>query len=556
MCVSNRKASYLGAGWTHDGMKLNMSGLPLLSQLLHDLQQAMEADKSIPVRPQSRGGPARRRFSRARAPIACLGISAVVLLGCSSPEAPRAVAVPPDAPTTRDDKDGGASRDAAADAQVPSGTAGGPSVHGPAPAWPPSEQTLDLTFGAAPAEATLTLVPDPSRLDVHFNVDTTASFAAEIDTIQYELTLSIIPRLRTRVADTQLGVSRFADFPLLPFGRPASRGNPDVPYQLLSPITNSLAQVKSAVKGLDRPLGEGGDIAEAAAEALYQIATGAGLTVDGRTMIEPFDRDAAAAMSGGTLGGVGFREGAFRVVVHITDAPSHTPQEYSELNLDNTHALQDAATALRAVGARVVGICTSGQNNPVYAQVRSELSELALSTGAYAQPKNESCRTGVSGAEVPSYRGVCPWVFDVDYDGSGLAQSITDAVVGLLDEARFGAVHAEVGDDPLGFIESISPSPVPQRSGVSMPELVDRLPLGAPDGDLDSYVDVSNRHKLGFAVRLRNTRIASTDFDQMFRVSVRLVGDGVVLEERLLGVRVPAAAPPAAADDRDAGESP
>ena len=79
------------------------------------------------------------------------------------------------------------------------------------------------------------------------------------------------------------------------------------------------------------------------------------------------------------------------------------------------------------------------------------------------------------------------------------------------------------------------------------PELRDRLPQGAPDGVPDSYVGVTRGTPLGFEVRLRNTRIAATGSEQRFRVALRVVGDGVLLEEKLLRVVIPAATPASAA---------
>lgn len=470
-------------------------------------------------------------------------LGALALCACST-DAKRAVEVGAPTPPERDAGalDAGAASDA------------GPSLdpRGVAPVWPAAEQTLDLDFNQS-GRALLTLVPDPSQLDVHFNVDTTASFSGEINAIQRELTRSIIPRLRSRVSDTQLGVSRFADFPTAPFGRPGAHGVADVPYKLLSPISDGLAKVTSAVYMLDRPLGDGGDGPEASAEALYQIATGEGLKLDGRSIIEPFDRAAAAAQGGGTIAGVGFRAGAFRVVVHITDAPSHEPSDYAALGIENTHSMHSAAIALQAVGARVISICSTGPRSSVSGLVRAELSVLALSTGAHAAAVDGRCPTGLAGASMPSFDGRCPWVFDINQDGTGLANSITAAVVSLLDEARFAAVHAEVGHDPLGFIQSIELMPVAQRAEVPMPQTADLLPPGAPDGVRDSYLDVNREHKLGFAVTLRDARIAPSDTEQRFRVSVRLVADGVLLEERTLAVRIPAVTQPVAADAEDAG---
>ena len=468
-------------------------------------------------------------------------LGALALCACSA-DAKRAVHVRVPTPAS---SDAGALE---AGSEVDAGPAVDP--RGVAPVWPKAEQTLDLDFKHV-GRLVLTLTPDPSQLDVHFNVDTTASFSGEINAIQSELTRSIIPRLRSRVTDTQLGVSRFADFPVAPFGRTSKTGVADVPYKLLSAITDGLAKVTTAVYALDRPLGDGGDSPEASAEALYQIATGEGLKLNGRSIIEPFERAAAAAQGGGTIGGVGFRSGAFRVVVHITDAPSHEPDQYALLGIDNTHSLQSAAIALQAIGARVISICSTGPR--ANSTVRSELSVLALMTGAHTAAVNDRCPTGLAGAAMPSISGRCPWVFDINQDGSGLADSITNAVVSLLDDARFAAVHAEVGDDPLGFIQKIELMPVTQHGSVATPKTADLLPAGAPDGVPDSYLDVNRENRLGFAVTLNDARIAASDTEQRFRVSVRLVADGVLLEERLLGIRIPAVTQPPAADAEDAG---
>jgi hypothetical protein len=177
-----------------------------------------------------------------------------VLCGCDAADAKRAMEVRE--PTPEPGYEGMLEAGAPQDAASPVNPLGAVAI------WPASEQTLDLEFQRT-RRALLTLVPDPSQLDVYFNVDTTASFSEEIDAIQKELTRSIIPRLRSRVANTQLGVSRFADFPVAPFGRPASRGAADIPYKLLSAITDGLSKVTSAVSSLDRPLGDGGDAPEA-----------------------------------------------------------------------------------------------------------------------------------------------------------------------------------------------------------------------------------------------------------------------------------------------------
>ena len=150
-------------------------------------------------------------------------------------------------------------------------------------------------------------------------------------------------------------------------------------------------------------------------------------------------------------------------------------------------------------------------------------------------------------ASVPTYEGVCPLVFDVEGDGTGLAETLVDAIVDLVDGIRFEAVHAEASDDPLGFVRRIEAVQVEQDKGVPPPTLEDQLPADAPDGWLDTFVDVRAKARLGFDVRFRNVHITPSDVDQRFRVRVRILGDGLIVAEHTLRIVVPAA------DGGDAG---
>jgi hypothetical protein len=460
---------------------------------------------------------------------------ALSLLACRhSPRNSQAVAVPP--PSVDLDA-------AIQDAALPDAAQTDSAVRGPTPNWPTTEQSIELAYRAAPVDAQLVLNPSPRQLDLHMNIDTTGSFGDEIDALQRELSRTIIPQLRARIDDASFGISRFADFPLAPFGAPGLPPRGDRPFQLLTPITNSLASVTHAVNNLDQPLGDGADAPEAGAEALYQVATGKGFVWNGQTLITPFT--ATAAVGGGSLGGVGFRNQALHVVVHATDAASHEPNDYASGGLVGTHSMDDAIAAMNTLHARVIGIVSLGGSYP-----RAELENLAIATGAVMTPTETGCPTGLNGKAMPVTADICPLVFDVAADGSGLANSIVDATVGLLDGVRFSEVHAEVGDDPLGFITNIALKPLAQPPGIPAPATADLLPSGAPDGKLDSYLNVQRLNLLGFTVSLNNQRIAPSDQPQHYRVSINVLGDGLLLEEHLLGVVVPSTSQqPTAADD-------
>jgi hypothetical protein len=458
----------------------------------------------------------------------------------------------PDRPTVSVSRRSDAGREAGMEPEPADAAADAASPRAELPEWPEAEQEIELAYRGPAVSHLLTVQAEPSALDVHLNIDTTSSIASAIDELQAALRTDVIQRLRARVEDIAFGVSRFADFPVDPFGLPSAGSvDGDQAYVLLSPITTNVDRVIGAVGKLDRPLSFGGDLEEASAEALYQVATGAGFSVGTQRYIERGPK--AAAVGGGTAGGVGFRSQALHVVLHVADSPAHTPAVYAEGGLPGTRSLAEATDALREVGARVVSImptlCEEQKTEAIreacregypYAPTRRQLSELAVRTGAVTAADRGSCPTGVAQALVPAYEGTCPLVYDVRSDGSGLSRTISDAVLALLEQVRFGGVHGEAHEDRLGFVREVRAQAVPQMSGVPQPELRDSLPAGKPDGVADGFAQVDRRSQLGFLVTLRNDRIAPSDLPQRFRISIRVVGDGVLLQERLLRVLVPA----------------
>jgi hypothetical protein len=441
------------------------------------------------------------------------------------------------------------------------GGAGDPSSPRPAdgPSLPPADARVVLPFRGDTARYTIDVDADPGVLDVQLSMDTTASMGPEIHELQRDLERKLVPELRKRVPSVNFGVSKFADFPLRPFGAAEGAGPPDAPFVLLVPITADVSRVATAVAALDQPLGNGGDLPEAGAEALWQIATGAGYSAAGTRWIEAFDPRGARAS--GAIGGVGFREGALRVVLHVTDAPSHTPADYAP-ELPGTHDMTEAGEALRDIGAHLVaivaGTCDAESSmdcdQEQHRATRAELEQLAIATGALgAAPVGDACPHGIGGEDVASRDGVCPLVFDVDGQGRGLTDTSIDAIADLVDGIRYEAVTGQASADPLGFVAAVSPV---EGSGDDAPELADLVPKDVPDGSDDSFVHVHARTKLRFAVALQNQVIAPTDVDQSFRVTVQITGDGLILNETTLRVVVPKGdtlAPSASDEDDDAG---
>jgi hypothetical protein len=231
-------------------------------------------------------------------------------------------------------------------------------------------------------------------------------------------------------------------------------------------------------------------------------------------------------------------------VLHITDAPAHTPSDY-EQDFPDTHSLDDAAMALVAIDARVVSIVSSvcekedrgdSCDDRFPFEARRELEKLAYDTGAFTQPDDDdACPTGIEGAAHEPYRGVCPLVFDVTDEGDGLVESFTSAITTLVNDIRFSRVVGVAANDPLGFVESIRPVAMSDEA----PDIADLLPSGAPDGEPDTFVNARAGAPIVFEVRLRNLRLPPRDEPQVFRVVLQIRGDDLIVTEQTLRITVP-----------------
>lgn len=472
----------------------------------------------------------------------------LVLLACGEDSAP-----PPGVsarPPPSDGEDGGSSP-----GPVPS-----PRPDG-GPVLPPADEAIELPFRGPPLLRTIQIAAAPRVLDLHISVDTTSSMRGEIDELQRTLRSDVIPMLREQVGDVSFGASRFEDFPTAPFGNPATARGMDQPFVLLSPITSDEARVASAIAALDQPLGFGGDLPESSFEALFQIATGVGYVFNGFPLIAAYTRK--AEVGGGRAGGVGFRDGALRAVLHVTDAPSHVPDDYEEI-FPETRDLHEAVDALNKIDAKLLAIlseCEEGAGpncgSETSTMARHQLELLAIGTGAIGLPRDGGCPYGAEGRVLPVQDGGCPLVFGVDPDGAGLSSILIDSVTALLDGTRFRVVSALASDDPIGFVQRVEPIEPGLQPGASRTEIADLLPESEPDGRPDSFVKVAARATLAFELELRNLVIAPSDIEQRFRIVVEVRGDGLVLERRTLRIVVPKgdrlAPPPEAGVDEDAG---
>lgn len=120
-------------------------------------------------------------------------------------------------------------------------------------------------------------IPDSGvrLLDVIICTDLTGSYSDDIETLETQAR-AIIEELANRMENVQFGVTSFADFPFSPYGAQFA-GNEA--FYLDQPITDKLSEVYAAIDGLCTRYGSDGP--ESQYEALFQIATGEGLALNG-----------------------------------------------------------------------------------------------------------------------------------------------------------------------------------------------------------------------------------------------------------------------------------
>lgn len=220
----------------------------------------------------------------------------------------------------------------------------------------------------------------PTTPDIVLLVDNTGSMYGPITDIKANL---------QSVVSSVTGSQPTAEFAVTEFGD--DQGGSAVPFQVDQGLTSDVTGLQNAVNGLTAS--GGGDFPEDWINGLYQIATGA----------------------------ISFRSGSSRVVVLVSDAPSHDPS--------GGHSLADTITALNAANIRVIAIDVGGIDT--YGQATSVIS----ATG---------------GSLIPAGRG---------------ASSVTDAVTsGLQDLSVHVTTSSTCGE---GLSVSFSPADSTVQSGTA-----------------------------------------------------------------------------------------
>lgn len=235
-----------------------------------------------------------------------------------------------------------------------------------------------------------------------------------------------------------------------------------------------------------------------------------------------------AGLGHGEVGGVGFRATALPVIVHITDAVAHESTDYAGFDVE-AHSSAEAFYALGARGARVVAV----RSGAFSADPTDLLFPLGIVTASNALVPvcafDESdgrlsgvcaegeCCAGVGGVGVPpNDDGLCPLVFEIAGDGSGLDASIVNAIDVLSQFVRY-ELTASPRDDPddevnaVCFVDAISILDFegPPGSCAVAPETLD---LNG-DGVAETLRDATPRTRVTFEIAAVNQDLHDVDSD-------------------------------------------
>ena len=361
---------------------------------------------------------------------------------------------------------------------------------------------------------------------------------------------TVVPGIQAAVANAQFGVGAFDDFPVNGDADGYGADNTlDQPFKLRQAITPTTSLIQTAVNGLSTggsPIGNGGDLPEAGIEALYQVATGAGLTGPSPTSVP-------ANHTG--VGGVGFRAGTMPVIVSISDASSHTVgTDPNNPSCGDTYASSPAnipayahtnaqtVTALNAICARVVGIA------PVNGSCDAEnyYTAFATATGARVPPSawdvgvrpsgcaESQCCVGQSGSGMATdANGLCPLVFRASTSGTGVSSSVVTGINMLTRFATFDVTRTLIGattdtsGNPLpsphttaDFLTAVAPS------SFVLPPPPPVLPNPTIDTGTQGFDGVTPGTTITFTIDAFNNFVQQTSQPQIFKATIQVVAGG------------------------------
>ncbi len=346
---------------------------------------------------------------------------------------------------------------------------------------PSTDFYVVLPFEGAAQTQPLEFVARLGQSDIFFLVDTTSSMGLAIRNVRDSLTTEIVPALDRAIADLQMGVGDYRDFPVPPYGE-----STDWPFSLRQAMTTDVARVVDTLGGLR--VGGGNDTPEAMLEGLWRATVGA---------------------CDGGFGEACFRRSSTPIVVVVTDAPSHNnPSGDADYGPSvDAKSWDETVATLNGEGVKVVGVAVGGLPLPfpipgLSSAGTRDLRALATATSSRATDGTPTVYESASG-EV----------------SDALIGGITDLV-----SAQTQDVTSRQVDDPSDavdatrFIRSITPVRAAR----------------AERFDETTFFGVAGGTTVVFDVTFQNDFLPATTQAQVFRAEIEIID---LVTETALDVR-------------------
>jgi len=343
--------------------------------------------------------------------------------------------------------------------------------------------------------------------DVAFLLDTTCSMSSTAGAMASEFS-SIVSTLSALIPDAEYGMATYDDYAYGTYGY-ASSG--DKPFILRQQITDNTAAVQGTMTGVD--IHYGGDGPESSMEAIFQGASGIGYDqncngmYDSATDVHPFIADGGdpflgaggqsyseTSSSGGQIGGFGFRDYALPVLVYATDNYLRDPEAGYGVpgGCPGDAGGSDVAEAVNGIGGYLIGIGTAYGSTALGTPA---MEALAAATGSYADTDGDGVADDLL-------------VFTWSSSSTAFRETVLQAIEDLINSISFSKVELQVEGDEWGFVTSIDPP------------FYDNI-------EPTAGIDV-----LDFTLNFRGV-VAATTEDQLFHLTLNVVGDNTVLLDTL-----------------------
>lgn len=338
--------------------------------------------------------------------------------------------------------------------------------------------------------------------DIAFLLDTTCSMSGTANAMASEFS-EIVSELADLLPDAQYGHATYDDYPYASYGSPGS----DKPFELRQQVTDSVRDMQSALSATT--IHSGADGPESGMEGIYQGATGVGYdmdcdgTYDANYDVKPFKSEPGDPFSGGggqfydasddstgDIGGYGFREFALPVIVYATDNYLRDPESSNAYYNGSPGGcpidagFSDVVSSVTDIGAYLVAVSTSSTLGV------PQMEELAIATDSYADTDGDGEADDTL-------------VFTWYGSDSDFRETVVEAIEDLVSAVRFSTISLDIEGDEWGFVTSIDPESY-EIEGEVEGEVVD------------------------FTLTFRGV-VAATTEDQLFALTLNVLGDGSVL---------------------------